>query len=186
MLTESLTNKEWLPGELLSGLERWRPGWFLDMKCQTCLLWIMHKLAWKHTTWWWVHYSACPIRAIFFSKIVDHTENERLFHRVEVARYSKFHFGAGLSKQEGFSWIKKKRSDRAWVHPFQSVCAKTKSSRTIAVEYCSAQKVHSSDIALLQILTYFLLVTELLPFLWRHIHILFTENFYSSIIPSPP
>jgi len=33
---ESLTNTEWLPGELLSGSERRRPGWFLDMKYQTC------------------------------------------------------------------------------------------------------------------------------------------------------
>jgi len=31
MLTESLTNREWLPGELLSGSEGQRPGWFLDM-----------------------------------------------------------------------------------------------------------------------------------------------------------
>ena len=34
--TESLTNREWLPGELLSGMERRRSGWFLDMKYQTC------------------------------------------------------------------------------------------------------------------------------------------------------
>ena len=34
--TESLTNREWLPGELLNGLERQRPGWILDMKYQTC------------------------------------------------------------------------------------------------------------------------------------------------------
>ena len=31
MHTESLTNREWLPGELLSGSERQRPSWFLDM-----------------------------------------------------------------------------------------------------------------------------------------------------------
>ena len=32
MPTESLlTNREWLPGELLSGSERCTPGWFLDM-----------------------------------------------------------------------------------------------------------------------------------------------------------
>jgi len=31
MLTESLTNREWLPGELLSGLERRRPGYFLEV-----------------------------------------------------------------------------------------------------------------------------------------------------------
>ena len=34
--TESLTNREWLPRELLSGLEHQRPGWFLDMKYPTC------------------------------------------------------------------------------------------------------------------------------------------------------
>ena len=37
--TELLTNREWLPGELLSGLECWRPGWFWDMKYQTCPCW---------------------------------------------------------------------------------------------------------------------------------------------------
>jgi len=31
MPAESLTNREWLPGELLSGLERRMRGWFLDM-----------------------------------------------------------------------------------------------------------------------------------------------------------
>jgi len=36
--TESLTNKQWLLGELLSGSERQRPGWFLDRKYQTCLV----------------------------------------------------------------------------------------------------------------------------------------------------
>jgi len=35
--TESLTKREWLPGELLGGSEHQRPGWFLDMKYQTCL-----------------------------------------------------------------------------------------------------------------------------------------------------
>ena len=34
--TELLTHREWLPGELLSGSECRRPGWFLDMKYQTC------------------------------------------------------------------------------------------------------------------------------------------------------
>ena len=33
---ESLTNREWLPGELLSGSQRRRPSWFLAMKYQTC------------------------------------------------------------------------------------------------------------------------------------------------------
>ena len=36
MTTELLSNREWLPGELLSGLEHRRPGRFLDMKYQTC------------------------------------------------------------------------------------------------------------------------------------------------------
>ena len=36
MPTELLTNREWLPGELLSGLEHRRPGWFLNMGYQTC------------------------------------------------------------------------------------------------------------------------------------------------------
>jgi len=38
MPTESLTNREWLPGELLSGPERRRPGWFLEMKYQICAI----------------------------------------------------------------------------------------------------------------------------------------------------
>ena len=40
--TEWLTNREWLPGGLLSGSEHWRPGWFLDMKYQTCFSGCMH------------------------------------------------------------------------------------------------------------------------------------------------
>ena len=36
--TELLTNRKWLPGELLNGLECRRPGWFLDMKYQTSTL----------------------------------------------------------------------------------------------------------------------------------------------------
>ena len=36
--TELLTNRQQLLGELLSGSERRRPGWFLDMKYQTCLM----------------------------------------------------------------------------------------------------------------------------------------------------
>jgi len=28
--------QRWLPGELLSGSQRRRPGWLLDMKYQTC------------------------------------------------------------------------------------------------------------------------------------------------------
>jgi len=33
---DSLTNRQRLLGELLSGSEHRRPGWFLDMKYQTC------------------------------------------------------------------------------------------------------------------------------------------------------
>jgi len=36
--TESLTNRQRLLGELLNGSERRRPGWFLDMKYQTCFI----------------------------------------------------------------------------------------------------------------------------------------------------
>ena len=56
----------------------------------------------------------------------------------------------------------------------QSVCAKITSSRTIAVERRSAQKLHSSAIAFLQI---FSLVAGLLPFLWHHIRTVFIEDF---------
>jgi len=45
-----------------------------------------------------------------FSKIVDHTENEQLFRPVEAARQGKFEFGADLSKKEGFSSKKKKKT----------------------------------------------------------------------------
>ena len=38
MPTESLTNREWLPAELLSGSERRRPSWFLDVKYQIILI----------------------------------------------------------------------------------------------------------------------------------------------------
>ena len=31
MPTESLSNREWLPGEVLSGSKHRRPGWFIDM-----------------------------------------------------------------------------------------------------------------------------------------------------------
>jgi len=55
MPTESLTNREWLPGEFLSGSERQRSSWTLDMKYQTslpCILadpshpavWLLHML----------------------------------------------------------------------------------------------------------------------------------------------
>ena len=37
MPTELLINREWLSGELLSGSECRRPGWFLEMNYQTCL-----------------------------------------------------------------------------------------------------------------------------------------------------
>jgi len=35
--TELLTNRQRMLGELLSGSERRRPGWFLDMKYETCV-----------------------------------------------------------------------------------------------------------------------------------------------------
>jgi len=37
MTTGLLTNRERLPGELLSGSEHQRPGWFLEMKYQIWL-----------------------------------------------------------------------------------------------------------------------------------------------------
>jgi len=46
----------------------------------------------------------------------------------------------------------------------QLECAKITLSQTIAMEHCSAQKLHSSTIALLQFFYLFLLVAELLPF----------------------
>ena len=50
MPTESLTNREWLPEELLSGSKHQCPGWFLDM---------------KHPTWFFFfkksHFWACPV-----------------------------------------------------------------------------------------------------------------------------
>jgi len=42
MPTESLTNRQWLPGELLGGLKCRSPGWFLDMK---------HLKTSSHSTW---------------------------------------------------------------------------------------------------------------------------------------
>ena len=59
-------------------------------------------------------------------------------------------FWGKLSKKKAFSL--NKCPDRAQIHLLQSVCAKTKSSQIIAVEHCSAQKLHSSAIALFQIL----------------------------------
>ena len=38
--TESLTNRQRLLGELLSGSECRRTGWFLDMKYQTCFFFL--------------------------------------------------------------------------------------------------------------------------------------------------
>ena len=35
VLTESLTNREWLPGELLSGSECRMPDWFLDISVES-------------------------------------------------------------------------------------------------------------------------------------------------------
>ena len=52
--TELLTNREWLPGELLSGSERPRPGWFLDMKYHTCFPSSTHSHA-----FWMCHLCVC-------------------------------------------------------------------------------------------------------------------------------
>ena len=57
----------------LSGSERRRPSWFLDMKYQTC-----------------------------FWKIADLYEEEQPFCQVESDRYGNFNSGAGLSKKGGF------------------------------------------------------------------------------------
>jgi len=35
MPTDSLTNREWIPGEFLSWSECWRPSWILDMNYQS-------------------------------------------------------------------------------------------------------------------------------------------------------
>ena len=81
-------------------------------------------------------------------------ENERLFGPVEAARQGEFDFGADLSKKEGFSSKKNALIGHRSIS-LQSVCAKISSSRTIAVECHSAQKLHSSAIALLQIFDLF-------------------------------
>jgi len=75
-------------------------------------------------------------------------ENER----VEVARHGELDFGAGLSKKDGFSWKNTLIGHRSI--SLQLVCAKI-TSRMIAVEHRSAQKLHSSAIALLQIFKLF-------------------------------
>jgi len=114
------------------------------------------------------------LRALSEQFFGTHTENKWLFHRVEVPRHGEFDFGAGLSKKEG-SFFEKKNTLIGHRSIFlQSVCAKITSFRTIAVERCSAQKLHSSAIALLQIFD--------LVFVGSRVavtsqHTIFTENF---------
>jgi len=76
-----------------------------------------------------------------------------IFCRVEVARHGEFYFGAGLSKKYAFSSKNALIGHRSI--SLQSVCAKITSSRTIAVERRSVQKLYSSAVALLQILDLF-------------------------------
>ena len=85
---------------------------------------------------------------------------KRQHRQVEVAKYGEFNFGASLLKKEGFSL--KKSSDKAQVGLFavSTVCAKTKSAWTIAVEHHSAQQLHSFAITLLQILDLFSLIAS--------------------------
>ena len=52
--TELLTNREWLPGELLNGSERQRPGWFSDMKYQTCYTCNVQEI-FLHSSKWQLH-----------------------------------------------------------------------------------------------------------------------------------
>jgi len=81
-------------------------------------------------------------------------ENEQLFCRVEVARHSEFHFGAGLSKKDGFSL--KKHSDTAQVRLFAvGMCQNHVNSDDCCGTPFSVQKLHSSAIALLQIFKLF-------------------------------
>jgi len=70
-------------------------------------------------------------------------------------------------KKEGFS--SKVHSDRAQDHVF----AVSRGHNQVVLDNCCGtpfvQKLHSSTITHLQILTYFSLVAGLLPFMWRHI-----------------
>ena len=76
-----------------------------------------------------------------------------LFRPVEVARQGEFDFEADLSKRKAF--LRKNALIGHRSISLQSVCAKITSSRTIAVERHSAQKLHSFAIALLQIFDLF-------------------------------
>ena len=75
-----------------------------------------------------------------FSRIAHVYGEQAAVSQVKVANYGDFDFGAGLSKTEGF--CSEKYSDRYRFISMQSVCAKTKSSWTIAVEHHSAQKLN--------------------------------------------
>jgi len=65
-------------------------------------------------------------------RIVHAHREQAAFSQAKVAKYGDFNFGAGLSKTEGFCL--EKYSDRYRFISMQSICAKTKSSWTIAVE----------------------------------------------------
>jgi len=61
-------------------------------------------------------------------------------------------------------------------YSLQTVCAKIMPSRMIAAERHSVQNLYLFAITLLQVLTYFALVAELLPF-FVMLHTIFIENF---------
>jgi len=122
-----------------------------------------------------------------FSKIADPHGERATFRAVETARRGEFDFGADLSKKEGFSSKKKNTLIGHRSISLQLVCAKITSCRMIAVERRSAQKLHSSAFALLEIFdlifagsrvaTRFCDVTYV-PYLLR--------TFYLSVTISPP
>jgi len=91
-----------------------------------------------------------PYKSDFF---YSYREQATFLPSRSIARYSKFNFGAGLSRNDGFSL--KNALIRHKCISLQSVCAKTKLSWTVAVKRHSLQKLHSSTITLLRILTYF-------------------------------
>ena len=78
--TELLTNREWLPGELLSRLEHRRSGWFLDIKyqknvqmysCTNMLPWIIKIfeavlfLKSAHVSWWNYTNVLCSVQNVY-------------------------------------------------------------------------------------------------------------------------
>ena len=93
-----------------------------------------------------------PYQSDFF-EIADSHGERATFLSPEVARHGEFDFGAGLSKRMAF--LRKNALIGHRSISLQSVCAKITSSRTIAVERRSVQKLYSSAIALLQIFDLF-------------------------------